>query len=348
MTKHIKIEEGLYARQGKRVTSYFTQAGGAYVPLGNSLDKARAALYELRGTVERDDTIAAMCKGFIQEQVSLLREADNNALAPRTIAEYRDCLERHIIPVVGAMRAGDFKPMHAAQYLARRRKGNPDEGIKGAPVGANREIAALASAFNYGMREGLVESNPCHGVKRNKERPRQRKVGVAEFNGFMQFAREQPPSLYMAALIGAAVAISGRRRAELLPLTVECITAEGIRCTDAKIKPGEAERFYMVKWSPLLVQILTEVARVRPGRTRCLFPTRDGEAYTDQGFKCNWNKLIRLYEKRIGERFRAHDLRAMYVTEMIEQDRDPNTHKNVATMMRVYDRRRTIEVTPLA
>jgi hypothetical protein len=46
--------------------------------------------------------------------------------------------------------------------------------------------------------------------------------------------------------------------------------------------------------------------------------------------------------------FRAHDLRALYVSEMLEQGRAPNTHQNEETMRRVYDRRRLIKVTPLA
>jgi len=46
--------------------------------------------------------------------------------------------------------------------------------------------------------------------------------------------------------------------------------------------------------------------------------------------------------------FRAHDLRALYVSEMLEQERDPKTHKNERTMRTVYDRRKRIKVTPLA
>ena len=57
---------------------------------------------------------------------------------------------------------------------------------------------------------------------------------------------------------------------------------------------------------------------------------------------------MRKYQARYGDRFRAHDLRALYVSEMLDQGRDPNTHKNQQTMRKVYDRRRVIEVTPLA
>ena len=348
MTKHVKIEAGLYARVGSRVTSYFTQVKGSYVLLGGSLEAARKKLMELRGRAQREDTIRAMCRGFIEEQRQLLRERDSNALAPRTIEEYEGCLERHVIPVFGDMKASAFRPMHAAQYLAMRRKGNADAGVKPAPTSANREIAALASAFNYGMREGMVESNPCHGVKRNREKPRNRQVSLGEFNAFMQFAKTQTPALYMAALIGATVAISGRRRAELLRLDIKSLRPEGIDTRDAKTKYYEAERTYLVEWSPLLRQIFEEVGRVRPAKSRFLFPTRSLGPYTDQGFKCTWNKLMKAWVRHGGDHFTAHDLRAFYVTRMLEQDRNPNTHRNEATMRKVYDRRRKVNVTPLA
>lgn len=348
MTTYNTIEDGLYARVGARVTSYFTKIDGQTVALGRDLKAAREKLAELRGTKERDDTIRAMCRGFIAEQRQMRVDGDSNALGARTIEEYAACLERHVLPVFGDMRAAEFRPMHAAQYLAARRKGNPAKGIKGAPTSANREMAALASAFNFGMREGMVESNPCHGVKRNRERPRNREVALVEFNAFMQFAKTQTPALYMAALIGAAVAVSGRRRAELLGLDVDAMRPEGIDTRDAKTKFYEADRRYLVLWSPLLRQILAEVQRIRPAKSRYLFPTRTLTPYTDQGFKCTWNKLMRAWMKAGGDHFTAHDLRAFYVTRMLEQDRDPNTHRNEATMRKVYDRRKTVEVTPLA
>ena len=84
--------------------------------------------------------------------------------------------------------------------------------------------------------------------------------------------------------------------------------------------------------------------------TKYVFATRSGEPYTASGFKCEWNRLMRRYVDRFGKdaHFRAHDLRALYVSEMLEQNRCPNTHKNEETMRRVYDRRKVVEVTPLA
>ena len=53
------------------------------------------------------------------------------------------------------------------------------------------------------------------------------------------------------------------------------------------------------------------------------------------------------YEKSGGAWFRAHDLRAMYVSMMLARNQNPETHQNEETMRRVYDRRGEIKVTPL-
>ena len=283
-------------------------------------------------------TIMEMCKSYLAEQREMLRRADRDALAPRTVRDYAESLEYRIIPAFGAMKPRDFRPTHAAQYLRRAR----DERRA---VRANREIAALASAFNFGLAMGVVESNPCRGVRRNKERPRSRAVSIEEINALLSVAAERGVASQMVAMIAVTVALTGRRRSEILELERSAITAEGIETEDAKTKRF-GDRRYLVEWSPLLRQVVGRAQELRKSE-KFVFPARSGRPYTDSGFKTERNKLIRAYEAKIGERFWAHDLRALYVSEMLDRGIDPQTHRNEGTMRRVYDRRRVIKVRPL-
>jgi integrase len=280
--------------------------------------------------------IATLCKLFLAEQRRMILEHDPSALAPRTLDDYGYALNGRIVAAFGVMRVTAFKPTHAAQYLFQCRK--EGRGVRG-----NREIAALASAFNHGMALGEVPSNPCRGVRRNKERPRTRDVSIAELNALLALAQARGGAAHMVALIAVMVALTGRRRAEIRELTVEQITEDGVAVADAKNR----NRRYLVRWSPLLRQVVDESTKVRE-RGHYVFPTRTGSPYTDSGFKTEWSKLIKAYEALHGDRFRAHDLRALYVSEMLDRNEDPHTHANTATMRKVYDRRRVIEVTPLA
>ncbi len=63
-----------------------------------------------------------------------------------------------------------IKPMHIAQYRDARRNLRTGEL---APVRANREIALLSHIFNMAREWGYTErENPCAGVRRNREKPR--------------------------------------------------------------------------------------------------------------------------------------------------------------------------------
>ena len=292
-----------------------------------------------------------MCQGYLDEQRDMRHGGDDTALGERTLDDYEFCL-RTVCKVFGDMHPQAFKPTDAAKYLKMRRQ-------QGCGVRGNKEMSALSSAFNYGMTSGAVESNPCRGYRRNPERPRQRKVSIAELNDFLAYAKGKGGSSYLVALIGCCVALTGRRRGEILRLPKTAMTEAGINVKDCKTKAGEAERFYVVEWSPVLRQVITEAMSIKHRRAKnrpplvsgFLFANRDGQPYTDHGFKALWQKLMRAYiptGTKDAKWFRAHDLRALYVSEMLEQDRDPKTHKNERTMRTVYDRRKRIKVTPLA
>lgn len=160
--------------------------------------------------MKRADTIEWMCEDFLRTQRQLLANGDRDALGERTIQEYGYSL-RHVVDQFGAWKPKAFKPMHAAQFLARMR-------MEKRATAGNRAIAALASAFNHGMVLGLVESNPCRGVRRNKERPRTRKVEISEINALTELAAEMGEAYLMTACIAMTIALTGRRRGDILRL----------------------------------------------------------------------------------------------------------------------------------
>lgn len=334
-------------RPGKRRTLYFCKPQNKYTPLGHDLD---AAIGELAKLMEAplapgQQTVEHMCLEFIKEQKRYLANNDLEALAPRTIKDYEESLTRFIIPVFGHMHPDAVTKNHIAKYLKDGR------GTRRTRV--NRERAALSSAYKFGLAESMAKENPCHGVPRNSERPRRRNVTIAEFNDFLAHARAKGGSAYLVALIGCTVAITGRRRGEVLTLTRAALQPEGFRVRDIKTKVGEPERNYLIEWSDVLRQIITEVTAIKR-RVQSIYlfaTTNEGTPYTGAGFNCLWNRLMHSYAPGGVESdkwFHAHDLRALYVTQMLGQERDPKTHKNAQTMINVYERSQVIKVSPLA
>ncbi|MFZ4745018.1 MAG: tyrosine-type recombinase/integrase [Limnohabitans sp.] len=342
---------GLLQRPGKRKTMYYAKPMNKYVPLGHDLDAAIDAFKKMMElpNESRPIDVENMCKAYIAEQRKYIKQGNIEANAKSTVDDYETSFLKHIIPHFGRFHPDAITGSHIAAYLKVNREAN--RGVR-----ANREKAALSSAFKFGMAEGFAKSNPCYGVARNTERPRTRGVSVTEFNEFLQHAHAKGGSSYMVACIGATVALTGRRRAEILNLTKAAMRPEGFIVGDSK----NQKRRYLVEWSPTLKKVVTEATTIsRWGSTRgrvetiYLFGTADeGTPYTDSGFKGLWNRLMHSYVGPEGtgseKWFHAHDLRSLYVSEMLDQDRDPETHGKKATMSKVYDRRPLIRVAPLA
>lgn len=327
-------------RHGRRTTTYYAMLKGARINLGHDRQVADAKLRELINGAPVAGTIADMCQQFIAYHRAALA-GDRGELAETTVDEYENSLLKHVLPVFGTMAPKDFQPTHSAQYLFAMRE-------KKRAVRANREMAALGSAFNFGMSKGMVASNPCHGVKRNKETPRSRRPETREVNALTQIAKAKGESAYMIILIGLMVAITGRRRAEVMRLTNFALRDDGIHVVDCKTKTGQPERTYLVSWSPLLRQLVQEaLAMGRNKQQGYIFASQDGAPYTDSGFKTMWNRVMHDYKKSGGVWFTTHDLRAYYVTEKGDLGENPETHKNPATTKRVYDRTRVVKVKPL-
>lgn len=164
-------------------------------------------------------------------------------ISPGTKAKYEQAILSRLIPYCGHMRPSDLTSSHVAMYLEERKK-------EGAPVAANRERAALSSACNHAMRQGWMESNPCRGVRRNKERPSRRYV---EHDELVPALDRAPPALY--SLLAAAY-LTGLRQTDLIGLQKSAVTRDGIVVTEHKT--GKEK---LIEWTPTLEKIVREAMK---------------------------------------------------------------------------------------
>ena len=216
-------------------------------------------------------------------------------------------------------------------------------------------MAFLASCYQFGIEQGMANANPCRQSRRNKERPRSRCPSWGEIQSLYEVAKAKGPSSHLIGLMARFAALTGRRRAEFIRMRKSDLRDDGIQIEFAKAKAGEARRNRLIEWTPALREVFDELARLerprsakRPAPVESLFvwPNRDGQPYTDDGFKAMWTKIMDdwLRADRSRERFNFHDLRAYYVTVMVGVGENPETHSNPATTKRVYDRRRVVKI----
>lgn len=170
--------------------------------------------------------------GTIGELINMYRAAGMTELKPATRADYEKILPR-LDHHFGKMRIGRLRSSQVAVFLETRRKAG-----KGS-VRANREFAVLSSVHKFGMRQGWVEFNPCHGVSRNKERPRKHYVTDAEFLKVFHKTPEAFQDLISFAFL------TGIRMTDIVALKrSEHLKPEGIHFVESK-----TGKFHKQEWS---------------------------------------------------------------------------------------------------
>lgn len=204
---------------------------------------------------------------------------------------------KNLKEVFGKMLVLEIRPMHVAKYLDVR-------GVK-APIRANREVSLLSHIFSYAMRWGQLDKNPCLGVAKHPEKGRDRYITDQEFEAVKQIASELISTVMDFAYITAL------RKGDILNLRLDKITDEGILIIQSKTG---AKQLY--EWSPGLREVVRRAqALKRPIRGLYLFCTRQGQPYSDTGFKAMWNRVQLKWAAQGGQRFTFHDIRAKALTD---------------------------------
>jgi len=189
------------------------------------------------------------------------------------------------------------RPMHIAKYLDLR-------GIK-APIRANREISLLSHIFSYAMRWGQIDRNPCLGVAKHPEKGRDRYITDQEFESVKILASE------LIAIVMDFAYITAMRKGDILKLRLDQITDEGVW-----IKQSKTGTKQLYEWTTGLNEVVAKAkALKRPIRGLYLFCTRQGQPYSDAGFKAMWNRVQIKWRESGGNRFTFHDIRAKSLTD---------------------------------
>ncbi len=211
-------------------------------------------------------------------------------LAPSTQRCYRTYIDNYLRSVFGEMNPGDVERVHIAQYLEKRKKGN-------AGASANKEIACLASAFQYGLRNALCFHDPTKGIRRNKVKPKDRYVRDDEFLAYFDNAPEHVQDLM------AGIYLMELRPGEARTLRKSQITPQGVRFEESK-----TGKIKLIQWdqSGRLQFFLTRSTSRHPS-SPFVFTNSRGEKWTQWAMH---SVLRRMRADVGGATWTWHDLRA--------------------------------------
>ena len=177
-----------------------------------------------------------------------------------TAGIYRGSLENHILPALGMMPLAMVETAHVAALHYRLRE---------TPRAANRALSVLSKMFSLAAAWGMVAdgTNPCRGVRKYKEKKRERfltrdeyrrlGMALAEAEAEAEAGADGAVSLYAIAALRLLM-LTGCRRNEILTLRWDDIdrTAGEFRLRDGKTGAR------MVPLTPTAETVLAGIVRV--------------------------------------------------------------------------------------
>lgn len=265
------------------------------------------------------------------------KELEAGNLSARTVKDYKRDIEVYLRPVFGKMEPSQVKTSHVQDY----------SDIRGrqAPRRANIETGILSRVFKKAIQRDIVKFNPCAGIDRNKETPRDRVPEIWELeafkNGATEFLKVYVDLKYMTAL----------RVGHLLELKLREIDFNGLGIS-GKTQKGKVK--FSVPWDEAgeLKAVIHEMMALNKVQGQTLICSSDGTPLPYKNFNQRWNRRMKYCLKHgiIKDKFHEHDIRARHVDDAEKLGLDGSqqlTHTQKATTERYRNRKQEYEVTPL-
>ena len=303
----LKLPSRVYFKHG---AFYFVTRQNKWIKLGTDYKKAVEQYDILNSNIKAPVIIADLINRYIAEIMPNFAKGTQ---------EREEFFLKNIKIAFGAWGINEVKPKNIYQYLDARN----------AKVSANREIKAFKKVLSHAIRWGVIEHNPCLGIKLHAEKPRQRHVTLREIAIVKNLAHSSLAALIEFAFITAA------RQGEIIALKKDCVTQDGLLLEDFKNKQK-----FIIKISARLKKLIDRLPTASH-----LFSNEKGKPWTSTAVKSAWQRLMKraIESGKLNERFTFHDIRAAAITHIANKDgleaaRNLAGHKNQETTGRVYYR----------
>lgn len=146
---------------------------------------------QARQTERRARTIADLCDAYLKEALAGRVLHRGKAKKPNTLRIDKGRIERHIKPLLGSKPIHGLSRRNIESFMYSVRDGATAQDVKTGPRGrarvtggqgtAIKAVTLLSAVFNFGVRRGWVDNNPCHGVEKPADRRRERFLNPDEY-----------------------------------------------------------------------------------------------------------------------------------------------------------------------
>lgn len=256
-------------------------------------------------------------------------------LSPQTqddYRRYRDIVE----PVFGKMEPIKVGIHHIRAFMDKKGEQHP--------VTANRCHSMMTSVFKWGLEYQYCRVNPCNGISKFKEKPRDRYIEDWEYSLVYEIAARHTHYCYLAPLMELQY-LCRLRPNEACKLIEENLLEEGIFIDRGKGSDNE-----ITAWSPRLKAAIDFARSLRENHPRMiknqpLVSNSLGGKILMTTYKTAWSRIMKKAMTegleidgqivKLQERFTAHDIKAKGLTDHPEKYAGHRTQK----MRQIYNRK---------
>ncbi|MDH2915306.1 MAG: tyrosine-type recombinase/integrase [Gallionella sp.] len=278
------LEPRVYPKHG---AFYYVHRNGRWEKLGTDIEKANE-----RARVHNDSrglygTMVYWLDMFI---VDCEEREKNRDLSKRTLEDYRRDIEPLKIYFEAPMLPTDIEPNHVQTYLKIGAKNKR-------PVRANRERACLSACMSWLIRSKKVEGlivNPCmraSGIKRNRERKRERYVTHEEYREVFAVA---PPQVQ--SMMELTYRTLQRPESDILDWTLSNITTKDgkriLRVAQGKTNGKVVDINISEDLDKLLRKLVGDIPRIGTPLICCSRGKHKGKRYTYDGISSMLKRSI--------------------------------------------------------
>lgn len=176
-------------------------------------------------------TVKELCECYLEDAKNgLILGKKRRPKKASTIYTDEGRVKRHIIPLLGTRRVKDITSADVTRFMrdvgSGKTKANQKTRkhgraiVRGGIGTGTRTVGLLGAIFTYARENGIIESNPAHGVRKAADQKRSRRLSEDEYRMLGQLLRKaaEDEQFATAAEMARAIALTGCRRGEIINL----------------------------------------------------------------------------------------------------------------------------------
>lgn len=195
-------------------------------------------------------TVKELCALYVADLAAgLILGKGGRPKKATTIGTDTGRIRRHIVPLIGTRRVKDLVKADINRVLKDIMSGKTRASVKtkklrgraivrGGAGTATRTVGLLGGILTYAVENGIIETNPAHGLRKPKDVVRNRRLSEAEYRtlGAILTEAAQDERYAVAVDIIRQIAMTGCRRGEIITLEWDEVDTDNscLRLIDSK------------------------------------------------------------------------------------------------------------------